>query len=43
MSAITLTGVDLHYPDGTVGLSGIDLDVRDGEFVVNRPGRGGGS
>ncbi|MDV6286328.1 ABC transporter ATP-binding protein [Rhodococcus jostii] len=34
MSAITLTGVDLHYPDGTVGLSGIDLDVRDGEFVA---------
>ena len=34
MSAITLTSVDLHYPDGTVGLSGIDLDVRDGEFVA---------
>ncbi|MFC0450616.1 ABC transporter ATP-binding protein [Rhodococcus jostii] len=34
MSAITLTGVDLHYPDGTAGLSGIDLDVRDGEFVA---------
>ncbi|BAH48558.1 ABC transporter ATP-binding protein [Rhodococcus opacus] len=34
MSAITLTGVDLHYPDGTTGLSGVDLDVRDGEFVA---------
>lgn len=34
MSAITLTGVDLHYPDGTAGLSGIDLDVRDGEFIA---------
>ncbi|MEZ5151123.1 ABC transporter ATP-binding protein [Rhodococcus zopfii] len=34
MSAITLTGVDLRFPDGTAGLSGIDLDVRDGEFVA---------
>ncbi|MFZ2527102.1 MAG: ABC transporter ATP-binding protein [Rhodococcus sp. (in: high G+C Gram-positive bacteria)] len=34
MSAITLTGVDLRFADGTVGLSGIDLAVRDGEFVA---------
>ncbi|MBV6756920.1 ABC transporter ATP-binding protein [Rhodococcus opacus] len=34
MSAITLTAVDLHYPDGTAGLSDVDLDVRDGEFVA---------
>ncbi|MBS9372398.1 ABC transporter ATP-binding protein [Rhodococcus sp. B50] len=34
MSAITLTGVDLRFPDGTAGLTGIDLDVRDGEFVA---------
>ncbi|WP_241384548.1 ABC transporter ATP-binding protein [Rhodococcus sp. CH91] len=34
MSAITLAGVDLLFPDGTAGLSGIDLEVRDGEFVA---------
>lgn len=34
MSAITLTGVDLHYPGGTAGLTGIDLAVHDGEFVA---------
>ncbi|MDJ0394366.1 ABC transporter ATP-binding protein [Rhodococcus sp. G-MC3] len=34
MSAIGLDAVDLVYPDGTVGLSGIDLSVADGEFLA---------
>ncbi|EOM74285.1 ABC transporter ATP-binding protein [Rhodococcus rhodnii] len=34
MSAITLTSVGLRYPDGTVGLAGVDLHIGDGEFVA---------
>ncbi|RDI33723.1 iron(III) transport system ATP-binding protein [Rhodococcus sp. AG1013] len=34
MSAISLKGVELEYPNGTVGLRGVDLDVEDGEFVA---------
>ena len=34
MAAITLTDVDLDYPDGTAGLRRIDLDIDDGEFVA---------
>ncbi|GAB2449053.1 iron(III) transport system ATP-binding protein [Conyzicola lurida] len=34
MSSVTLTNVGLTYPDGTVGLDGIDLAIADGEFVA---------
>ncbi|MBT1258312.1 ABC transporter ATP-binding protein [Rhodococcus erythropolis] len=34
MSAISLSGVDLRYPDGTLGLAQICLDIEDGEFVA---------
>ncbi|TCN57948.1 iron(III) transport system ATP-binding protein [Rhodococcus sp. SMB37] len=34
MSAITLTGVHLHYPDGTAALTEVDIDVHDGEFIA---------
>jgi iron(III) transport system ATP-binding protein len=34
MSSVTLTGVTLTYPDGTVGLQGIDLAIADGEFIA---------
>ncbi|MDI9893456.1 ABC transporter ATP-binding protein [Rhodococcus sp. IEGM 1381] len=34
MSAITIEHLGLRYPDGTVGLDGIDLAVADGEFVA---------
>ncbi|KQU54038.1 ABC transporter ATP-binding protein [Rhodococcus sp. Leaf278] len=34
MSAITIENLGLRYPDGTVGLDGIDLAVADGEFVA---------
>lgn len=34
MSAITIDALGLRYPDGTVGLDGIDLDIADGEFVA---------
>lgn len=34
MSAITLTGVDLTYPSGAVGLHDVCLDIGDGEFVA---------
>ena len=34
MSSVTLSDVALTYPDGTVGLEGIDLAVADGEFIA---------
>jgi len=34
MSSVTLTDVGLVYPNGTVGLAGIDLAIADGEFVA---------
>jgi len=34
VSSVTLSDVGLTYPDGTVGLSGIDLAIADGEFVA---------
>ena len=34
MSSVTLSSVGLTYPDGTVGLAGIDLAIADGEFVA---------
>ncbi|MGV8872538.1 MAG: ABC transporter ATP-binding protein [Rhodococcus sp. (in: high G+C Gram-positive bacteria)] len=34
MSTITIEQLGLRYPDGTVGLEGVDLDIADGEFVA---------
>jgi iron(III) transport system ATP-binding protein len=34
MSSVTLSDVALTYPDGTVGLEGIDLQIADGEFIA---------
>lgn len=34
MSAITIEQLGLRYPDGTIGLEGIDLGIADGEFVA---------
>ena len=34
MARISFTGVDKVYPDGTGAVSGLDLDVTDGEFMV---------
>lgn len=34
MSAITIEQLGLRYRDGTIGLSGIDLDIADGEFLA---------
>nr|WP_296771476.1 ABC transporter ATP-binding protein [Rhodococcus sp. (in: high G+C Gram-positive bacteria)] len=34
MSTIVLDSVDLVYPDGTIGLGGIDLSIADGEFLA---------
>lgn len=34
MSSVTLTDVGLVYPNGTVGLEGINLAIADGEFVA---------
>jgi multiple sugar transport system ATP-binding protein len=34
MARITFEGVDKVYPDGTKAVSGLDLDVSDGEFMV---------
>ena len=34
MAQITFAGVDKVYPDGTRAVSGLDLDVPDGEFMV---------
>ncbi len=32
-SLVTLRGVDKRFPSGTLALNGLDLDVRQGEFV----------
>ena len=34
MASVSLTSVGLTYPDGTVGLDDITLDIADGEFVA---------
>ncbi len=34
MATVSLDSVDVRFPDGTVGLSAVSLDVRDGEFVA---------
>ncbi len=34
MSGVTFADVSKVYPDGTEAVSGLDLDVRDGEFMV---------
>ena len=34
MSFLRLTGLEKTYPDGTLAVKGIDLDVREGEFIV---------
>ena len=34
MASVSLTSVGLTYPEGTVGLDGINLDIADGEFVA---------
>ena len=34
MSAISLLNLSKKFPDGTEALQGIDLDVKDGEFLV---------
>ena len=34
MASLTFSGVSKRYPDGTLALSHVDLDVPDGEFVV---------
>jgi len=34
MSQVKLTNIVKHYDDGTQVIHGIDLDIRDGEFVV---------
>ena len=34
MGSISLRNVGKTYPDGTVAVTGVDLDIADGEFVV---------
>jgi oligogalacturonide transport system ATP-binding protein len=34
MAAVTLRGVEKTYPNGFKAVHGVDLDVRDGEFMV---------
>jgi multiple sugar transport system ATP-binding protein len=34
MAAIQLTGITKRYPDGTEAVSNVDLDIRDGEFMI---------
>jgi multiple sugar transport system ATP-binding protein len=34
MAEITLKGVSKRYPDGTVAVDNVDLDINDGEFVI---------
>ena len=34
MGAIGLSGVSKVFPDGTVAVNGVDLEIHDGEFVV---------
>ena len=39
---IRLENVDFHYPDGTLALEGIDLEIRAGEFLVIAGANGSG-
>ena len=34
MAAIELDRVTKRYPDGTEGVKSLDLDIRDGEFMI---------
>ena len=34
MAEITLKGVSKRYPDGTIAVDTVDLDINDGEFVI---------
>ena len=34
MASITYDGITKRYPDGTQAVSDLDLDIRDGEFLV---------
>src|SRR6202161_3123110 len=34
MATLKLNGVTKRYPNGTTAVSGLDLDVADGEFMV---------
>ena len=34
MASITFDGVTKRYPDGTLAVDALDIDVRDGEFLV---------
>ncbi|WP_306232731.1 ABC transporter ATP-binding protein [Agrococcus beijingensis] len=34
MATVSLDHLDVRFPDGTVGLADVSLDVRDGEFVA---------
>jgi multiple sugar transport system ATP-binding protein len=34
MAEITLKGVSKRYPDGTIAVDTVDLDIADGEFVI---------
>ena len=34
MAAVSFEDLSKVYPDGTAGVSGLDLDVADGEFMV---------
>src|SRR3954464_6530841 len=34
MAEITLNNVSKRYPDGTVAVDSVDLDIQDGEFVI---------
>src|ERR671921_70907 len=34
MAEITLKGVTKRYPDGTEAVKNVDLDIKDGEFMI---------
>lgn len=34
MADVVLTGIEMGYEGGARGISGIDLDIRHGEFIV---------
>ena len=34
MAAVSFEGVTKTYPDGTTAVDGLDLEIRDGEFMV---------
>jgi multiple sugar transport system ATP-binding protein len=34
MAAIELSGITKRYPDGTEAVSNVDLEIRDGEFMI---------